>query len=358
MKKLLNLLILIVLININTQLWAQETIKIEHKPTVPLKEIVDNQTITNFDFIIENKTNDSLKLTKILLRIYDKNNQLLKEKFLDNNGTAPSINLIPNKELNGIGTINIFNPFAVIPNNITEKLVYTFTFNNKISIEHTVFPKEYKQIVDFVLPVKNTTLVYDGHDYNAHHRRFDYEFAPIKNFGFSTNFMRYAYDFVKVDASGKMFKTDGLQDNDWFAFGSDILAVANGTIVAVEKSKLDNKQFDMAELKNNQMELFGNYIIIQHGDQLFTVYGHMKQNSSTLKTGDKVKQGQKIGEIGTSGSAFMPHLHFEVRNGSGANAEGLPSYFSDFSIVLGNTKQNIKYGTVNTGDIFISNTKK
>ena len=237
---------------------------------------------------------------------------------------------------------------------VTDKLEFIFTFNENVKITHTVFPKNYTQPTDFILPVSDRTIVYDGHDANSHHRRFDYEFAPIKQLGFTSNFMRYAYDFVTINDAGQMHKNDGTADADWFSFGKNIAAVADGTVVGVVTAKADDKKFNTVALKDNQMELFGNYVIIKHADKLFSVYGHMQQNSTALKVGDKVVRGQKIGKIGTSGSAFIPHLHFEVRDGSDANAEGLPSYFIDFFIIMGDKKQHVKRGTINTGDIFIT----
>ncbi len=85
------------------------------------------------------------------------------------------------------------------------------------------------------------------------------------------------------------------------------------------------------------------------------MYGHLKNQSSTaLKVGDKIKKRHRIGAIGTSGSAFFPHLHFEVRNTINHTADGLPSYFTDYSVFLGSTKKDIKKGTITTGDIIQS----
>ena len=55
----------------------------------------------------------------------------------------------------------------------------------------------------------------------------------------------------------------------------------------------------------------GNYIMINHGSQLFTVYMHLSKMS--VKEGDEVILGQKIGEVGSTGYSTGPHLHFGVR---------------------------------------------
>jgi len=58
---------------------------------------------------------------------------------------------------------------------------------------------------------------------------------------------------------------------------------------------------------------YGNTIIIQHGTKYSTLYAHMSKYRGGLKTGSRVKQGQIIGYIGSSGLATGPHLHYEFR---------------------------------------------
>ncbi len=59
---------------------------------------------------------------------------------------------------------------------------------------------------------------------------------------------------------------------------------------------------------------YGNYCIIDHGDGVLTLYAHAK--TVYVKRGEKVSLGQTLGEIGGTGNATAPHLHFEVRLGS------------------------------------------
>ncbi len=58
---------------------------------------------------------------------------------------------------------------------------------------------------------------------------------------------------------------------------------------------------------------YGNTIVIQHGSTYSTLYAHMSKFRSGLKTGSRVKQGQTIGYVGSSGLATGPHLHYEFR---------------------------------------------
>ena len=55
---------------------------------------------------------------------------------------------------------------------------------------------------------------------------------------------------------------------------------------------------------------YGNYIILYHGDDYFSVYGHQQENF--VSTRDFVKRGEVIGAAGDTGISSGPHLHFEI----------------------------------------------
>lgn len=95
---------------------------------------------------------------------------------------------------------------------------------------------------------------------------------------------------------------------------TNIIAAKDGIVVyPVDNSKMTCPD---GGLGNSCGGGYGNYVILQHSDGNFTLYGHMYANSITVKAGDTVKQGQVIGKMGTSGDSSGPHLHFEVRVGA------------------------------------------
>jgi murein DD-endopeptidase MepM/ murein hydrolase activator NlpD len=55
---------------------------------------------------------------------------------------------------------------------------------------------------------------------------------------------------------------------------------------------------------------YGNYVVVQHAHGFFTRYGHMQE--FIVASGDKIRQGQTIGYIGSTGLSTGPHLHYEV----------------------------------------------
>ena len=62
---------------------------------------------------------------------------------------------------------------------------------------------------------------------------------------------------------------------------------------------------------------YGNYVIIMHDNGLYTLYAHGQQGSIRVSEGERVKQGQQIMNVGSTGNSTGPHLHFEVRTSPG-----------------------------------------
>lgn len=67
---------------------------------------------------------------------------------------------------------------------------------------------------------------------------------------------------------------------------------------------------------------YGRAVVIEHGDNISTLYAHMSRFRKGLGRGDKVKQGEVIGYVGNSGLVTGTHLHYEYRaNGSPRNSQ-------------------------------------
>ncbi len=58
---------------------------------------------------------------------------------------------------------------------------------------------------------------------------------------------------------------------------------------------------------------YGNYILVQHPDEIYTLYAHCQ--TILPAQGDEIQAGQVIATAGATGNATGPHLHFELRNG-------------------------------------------
>jgi murein DD-endopeptidase MepM/ murein hydrolase activator NlpD len=60
---------------------------------------------------------------------------------------------------------------------------------------------------------------------------------------------------------------------------------------------------------------YGYQVVIRHPDGRYTQYGHL--SAISVRAGQGVSTGQRIGRSGSTGNATGPHLHFEVRTGPG-----------------------------------------
>lgn len=313
--------------------------------------------LVNFDLIIENSTDEPLDVDEVQVSVYDRAGKLQLRKFVDGNGSRPSIRTIDVAEVPAKGKALLFNPFDRFDRDLE---LGSMTFDLKLSSKNgerrytssvTVAPKPYDAKAALILPVKGRMLVYDGHDFYAHHRRWDYTIPGLQQLGFRTNFMRYSYDFVSVNADGAMFEGDEQKNESWFGFGREIHAAAGGTVAAVLDDQPDDRKFDPSSIaQHGTMRVWGNYVVVDHGNGEFALYGHIRQGSSRVQAGQHVKRGDAIAAIGASGSSMFPHLHFELQTGPDTNAEGLPSTFHDFVRVRGGRRVPVTAGSVESGE--------
>jgi murein DD-endopeptidase MepM/ murein hydrolase activator NlpD len=74
----------------------------------------------------------------------------------------------------------------------------------------------------------------------------------------------------------------------------------------------------------NRFSSFGNYIRIRHNETYKTAYAHLNGFAKGVRAGTRVKQGQVIGYVGTTGRSTGPHLHYEVhKNGKKVNPHSI-----------------------------------
>jgi murein DD-endopeptidase MepM/ murein hydrolase activator NlpD len=147
------------------------------------------------------------------------------------------------------------------------------------------------------LPFKGRWLVFWGGDtseLNHHH--------DVPN-------QRFAFDLLGVGEDGKTKQGDGSRNEDYYAFGREVLAPADGTVVEVIEGVRDNTPGSM-----NPYSAVGNCVLIQHREDEVSVLAHFKQESIVVKVGDKVKGGQLLGQCGNSGNSSEPHLHYHLQN--------------------------------------------
>lgn len=119
---------------------------------------------------------------------------------------------------------------------------------------------------------------------------------------------RHALDFEIIDEDGKSYRDKGDNCSDYYCYDKAVLAPAEGVIHEVCDDISDNTIGEVNLLHN-----WGNTIIIQHEDGLYSKLSHLKEKSICVKKGEKVKQGQAIARVGNSGRSPVPHLHFQIQ---------------------------------------------
>ena len=94
--------------------------------------------------------------------------------------------------------------------------------------------------------------------------------------------------------------------------GTPIFATGDGTIAKVKRSARG----------------YGNHVVIDHGFGYKTLYAHMSRYS--VKKGQKIKRGDIIGYVGSTGTSVAPHLHYEVHK-DGKKINPINFYYNDLS---------------------------
>jgi murein DD-endopeptidase len=173
-------------------------------------------------------------------------------------------------------------------------------------------------------------LAGNGPSSTSGHRR-----ALIPIDGHAAIAQRFAIDWVRIRNEGKTFQGDEKDNKNYYAYGSDALAVADGVVTEVKDGIPENVPGINSRAVPITLETVGgNHVILDIGGGHFAFYAHLQPGSLRVKLGDKVRRGQVVGLVGNSGNSTEPHLHFHIENGSSPlGAEGLPYSLASFDVV-------------------------
>jgi hypothetical protein len=134
-----------------------------------------------------------------------------------------------------------------------------------------------------------------------------------------------AFDATVTDGNGKACQSDGIKNEDYYVYGREILASAEGRVVASVDGFLDNLPGSL-----NPFSSSGNFVIVRHAELEYSAYLHLQQGSIKVRVGENVNAGQILGRCGNSGNSSTPHLHFQLMNAPvPQNACGFPAVFNN-----------------------------
>jgi hypothetical protein len=101
---------------------------------------------------------------------------------------------------------------------------------------------------------------------------------------------RFAIDWVLLNEGNRLFGGDPLDVQSYFAYGQNVLAVADAEVVAAADGFKDQVPGELpADITLE--ELLGNHVVLDLGSGHFAFYAHLKPNSVTVKEGDRVHRG-------------------------------------------------------------------
>ncbi len=179
-------------------------------------------------------------------------------------------------------------------------------------------------------PLRGRWLAGNGLSNDTGHRR------SIKAIGEHAQIaQRFATDWIKLGDDGLLARGGDMSQNaNYYGYGAEALAVANGTVVEVKDGIPENiPQTKKRAVPITLETIVGNYVLLDIGGGRYALYAHLQPNGLKVKTGDKVKTGQVLGLVGNSGNSDLPHLHFHIVNAaSPLAAEGVPYVLKSFEM--------------------------
>ncbi len=117
-------------------------------------------------------------------------------------------------------------------------------------------------------------------------------------------FLRTPVDFARVSSNFNLNRRHPVLNTIRAHKGTDYAARTGTPIKAAGDGRVT-----LAGRKGG----YGNTVVLQHGNNITTLYAHMSRFAKGVRSGKYVKQGQVIGYVGSSGLATGPHLHYEFR---------------------------------------------
>jgi len=141
---------------------------------------------------------------------------------------------------------------------------------------------------------------------------------------------RFAIDWIKLDAQGRVFTGDAATLTSYAYFGAPVYAVADGVVVNLYDQADEQVPGKISGITTENIG--GNMMVIDIGDGAYAFYAHLQRDSLKFKLGDRVTTGDVVGLLGNTGNTTAPHLHFHLMDGtSPLDANGLSYVFSKFT---------------------------
>ena len=143
-----------------------------------------------------------------------------------------------------------------------------------------------------------------------------------------------ALDFVIQDWQQHTYKNPGISKEDFYCYNKPILAPLNGYVYDIINTVEDNLISEVDTEHN-----WGNSIIINHQNGLFSQISHIKKDSFVVPIGAFVNKGDILATCGNSGRSPEPHIHFQMQTSPTFGAKTIPYPLSYFIERKGNAQE-------------------
>ena len=282
------------------------------KLSLILKKLEDgSNTIVNFIYPINNTTS-------VEIRKYQ-NNFLLKENILQLYRKEVVVkNVIKN---------NLYS--SAVDSGIEPNIIVEFAriFGFEVDFQRDIrkgdwFEIFYEKFEDDNNKVRDTgkiiyaSMYVNGEEINLYNFNFknDEEYYDIKGKSITKSLMKTPINGARLSSSYGMRKHPILGYNKMHR-GTDFAAPSGTPIMASGSGTITRARWCGGG---------GNCVKIKHNSTYETIYAHMKAFAKGIREGKKVRQGQIIGYVGSTGLSTGPHLHYEVLvNGKKVNSQKL-----------------------------------
>src|SRR5205085_5382886 len=148
--------------------------------------------------------------------------------------------------------------------------------------------------------------------------------SAVRTYPLESRREEFALDIAKLGGDGLTHRGDGTKFEDYYAYGAEVLTASDGRVIKAANDQPEDpsamqrpgetQEAYFARLQKEQGErlakgltaITGNYVMIDHGKNEYSLYAHLQAGSVRVHVGDQVKAGEVIGKLGSSGNSTEP----------------------------------------------------
>ena len=282
------------------------------------------------------------ELTMVLKKLPDGLNTVVTLNFPVSNTSSIEVRQSKNKFIIRENILNLYKKEIVVRNSITNNLYssamnvniepniiieFARIFGFEVDFQRDIrkgdwFEIYYEKFIDDNNKVRDTgkiifaSMYVNGEEINLYNFNYknEEEYYDIKGKSITKSLMKTPINGARLSSSFGMRKHPILGYNKMHR-GTDFAAPSGTPIMASGSGTVTRARWCGGG---------GNCVKIKHNSTYETIYAHMKSFAKGIKEGRKVKQGQVIGYVGSTGLSTGPHLHYEVIvNGKKVNSQKL-----------------------------------